>query len=119
MDNSDLIGEDAIIQGVNYSLEFNYQDDAGAAIDLTGKQLRFVIFNQSTGQQVAAYSTETTGVTCPTPVSGISYLSIAANDTLALSAGLFGYKYEMYIGSTNVERLADGRIEVAKIRVTP
>ncbi len=117
--SSDLIGEDSLVTGVNFGLEFEYLDDEGAPVSLVGYDARFVIEDLSSGVVIATYSTATGHITIPVPADGKFYLNVPANVTAVLAKGTFYFRTEIYIGATNVQRLSEGTITVVRKRASP
>lgn len=100
-----------IEQGATFTLSLFYQDDTGAAVDITGRTARMQLRSAVTSADVVlALTTENGRIAIEGP-RGLIALSIAATDTAGLS-GSGVYDLELVNGAL-VERVLQGTYTIS------
>lgn len=100
-----------IEQGATFTLSLFYQDDTGAAVDITGRTARMQLRSAITSADVVlALTTENGRISIDGP-RGLIALSISAADTAGLS-GDGVYDLELVNGAV-VERVLQGAYTVS------
>lgn len=100
-----------IEQGATFTLSMFYQDDTGAAVDITGRTARMQLRSAVTSADVALSLTTENGRIAIDGPRGLIALSIAATDTAGLS-GSGVYDLELVNGAL-VERVLQGTYTVS------
>jgi hypothetical protein len=98
-----------IEQGATFTLAMFYQDDNGAAVDLTGRTARMQLRTSIDGEVEIELTTENSRIIIDGPRGQIT-LSIAATDTEELTGGGV-YDLELVQGAI-VERILEGFYKV-------
>lgn len=95
-----------IEQGATFTLSMFYQDDAGAAVDLTGYSARMQLRSAVASTDVALSLTTENGRIAIDGARGLIALTILAADTATIS-GAGVYDLEVVLGAT-VHRIMEG-----------
>lgn len=100
-----------IEQGATFTLSMFYQDDTGAAVDITGRTARMQMRSAVTSADVVLALTTENGRIAIEGSRGLIALSIAATDTAGLS-GSGVYDLELVNGAL-VERVLQGAYTIS------
>tara|TARA_Y100000361_G_C10974874_1_gene245915 strand:+ start:227 stop:595 length:369 start_codon:yes stop_codon:yes gene_type:complete len=106
-----------IVQGSTFSAQLFAKDANGAAINLSGYNVRGIIkYNYGTGVALVDLNADVNEGAPYTSESGVVDVSITAPNTATLPVTIGVYDIEMYQGSvgseTEVKKLLDGRVKI-------
>ncbi len=91
----------SIYLGEDASIVVTVKDDAGAALDLTGMSLSYLVW-QGTNAAVITKTTSS-GIALTTPASGIATITIADTDTDAITAGIYNHELKITDNGAGLE----------------
>lgn len=98
-----------IYQGDDWAKTFQFDDDAGDPIDLSGHTLESQLRATKASDVVVSFTVDTTDA-----AAGTVYLSLAAADTAELARGFYFFDLQWTDASGDLRTVLAGRAEVVE-----